>query len=256
MEASRALASSIQAITFDLWDTLVVDDSDEPKRHAQGLRSKRQQRRHLVWEAVNRQTPIRREAVDLAYDVGDAAFNAVWHEQHVTWPIGKRLAVILRGLGRSLPAGELARVVAAHERMEVEIYPDLLPGCRRALAQLSARYKLAVVSDAIVSPGTCLRELLDLHGIKRYFSGFSFSDEVGRSKPHRAMFASAAEQLGVAIERMVHVGDRDHNDIQGPHAIGMKGVLLTASRDVDRDRTSADAICERYEDLPGIIDRL
>ncbi|MFV2068022.1 MAG: HAD family hydrolase, partial [Pirellulales bacterium] len=151
---------------------------------------------------------------------------------------------------------DLAKVVTAHERMEVGIYPDLIPGCRQALEQLSKKTKLAIVSDAIVSPGACLRELLELHGIKQYFSGFAFSDEVGHSKPHRAMFASAADQLGVTIEQMVHIGDRDHNDIQGPHALGMKAVLFTASRDVDTDRTSADAICERYEDLPDIIDKL
>lgn len=250
------MADSIQAVTFDLWDTIVFDDSDEPKRQAQGLRSKREERRYLVWDALNRQAPIDREAVDLAYDVADAAFNTVWHDQHVTWRIGERISVILRGLRRELPPELLADVVRAHERMEVEIYPDLIPGCHQALEQLAQRYKLAIVSDAIVSPGACLRELLDLHGVKQFFSGFAFSDEVGHSKPHRAMFASAAEQLGVEVERMVHIGDRDHNDVRGPHALGMKAILFTASRDVDKDCTSADAICERYEDLPGIIDRL
>ncbi len=98
--------------------------------------------------------------------------------------------------------------------------------------------------------------MLEKHGIKQYFTGFAFSDEVGRSKPDRAMFASAAEQLGVSIEQMVHIGDRDHNDIQGPHALGMKAVLFTATRDVDRNHTRADAICERYADLPGIINQL
>ncbi|GIT27925.1 MAG: hypothetical protein CM1200mP41_39690 [Gammaproteobacteria bacterium] len=31
----------IKAVTFDLWDTVIHDDSDEPKRAAQGLRSKK-----------------------------------------------------------------------------------------------------------------------------------------------------------------------------------------------------------------------
>ena len=70
------------------------------------------------------------------------------------------------------------------------------------------------------------------------------------------MFAAAAEQLGVEIEEMVHIGDRDHNDIQGPHALGMKAVLFTATRDVDKDRTQADAICGCYVDLPGILEQL
>ena len=45
--------AQIKAITFDLWDTLIDDDSDEPKRKAKGLRTKKAERRHLVWEALN-----------------------------------------------------------------------------------------------------------------------------------------------------------------------------------------------------------
>ncbi|GMQ80268.1 MAG: hypothetical protein BMS9Abin04_231 [Planctomycetia bacterium] len=170
----------MKAVTFDLWDTIVFDDSDEPKRRARGLRSKHDERRYLVWEALNRHAPISREAVDLAYDVGAAAFNAVWHDQHVTWTIAARLAVVLKGLGRTLPEDDLAGVIRAHETMEVEIFPDLIPGCGQALAELSQRFKLAVVSDAIVTPGSRLRDLLELHGVRQYFSALAFSDEVGQ----------------------------------------------------------------------------
>lgn len=247
----------VKAVTFDLWDTIIHDDSDEPKRKAQGLRSKKEERRHLLWEALNRETPIEFGQVALAYDVADAAFNKVWHDQHVTWPIADRLRVALKGLRRELPEGVFARVVKLHEDMEITICPDPIPGIGEALAALKQRgYKLCIVSDAIVSPGRCLRQLLDRYDLKRYFDGFAFSDEVGHSKPHRKMFESAARQMGVAIEEMVHVGDRDHNDVKGPQALGMKAVLFTATRDADKDRTSADAICERHADLPDIIDRL
>jgi putative hydrolase of the HAD superfamily len=95
-----------------------------------------------------------------------------------------------------------------------------------------------------------------MHGLKQYFHGFAFSDEVGRSKPHRSMFASVADQLGVRIEEMLHIGDRDHNDVKGPQAFGMKAILFTATRDLDKETTSANAVCGCYADLPGIIDRI
>jgi len=246
----------IKAISFDLWDTVIHDDSDEPKRAAQGLRSKKDERRYLVWDALNRVEPIPYETVAIAYDVADAAFNHAWHDQHVTWTIGERLEVLLNGLGRKLPESELAAVVKAHEEMEVTIPPDPVDGVAHALATLSADYKLCVVSDAIVSPGRCLRQWLEMNGLKRYFGGFAFSDEVGYSKPHREMFASAASQLGVDITNMVHVGDRDHNDIKGAQALGMKAILFTATRDRDKHITSADAICERYAGLPAIVQQL
>jgi putative hydrolase of the HAD superfamily len=246
----------LRAITFDLWDTIVHDDSDEPKRRAQGLKTKKAERRHLLWDALNRQQPIEFERVKLAYDVADAAFNKTWHDQHVTWPIGERLQVALKGLGRTLPDSEFVKIVTAHEEMEVVIRPDLIPGIREALEGLHGRYKTCIVSDAIVSPGRCLRRLLESYDLARFFDGFAFSDEVGYSKPHRAMFDSAAKQMGVGIEEIVHVGDRDHNDVKGPQALGMKAILFTATRPADKDRTSADAICERHADLVGIVDRL
>lgn len=250
------VAGRIKAVTFDLWDTIVHDDSDEAKRKAKGLLSKKAERRHLVWEALNRQGPIEQAAVERAYDVADAAFNKVWHDQHVTWTIGERLEVLLKGLGRVLPEADLARIVRAHETMEVDIPPDPIAGIGEALKGLHGRYKLCIVSDAIVSPGSCLKKLLENHDLARYFDGFAFSDEVGRSKPHRAMFDSAARQLGVSLAEMVHIGDRDHNDVKGPQALGMKAILFTGARAADKNLTTADAICERHADLPAIVDRL
>lgn len=247
---------AIKAVTFDLWDTVIHDDSDEPKRASRGLRSKKEERRHLLWEALNAIDPIALDEVRLAYDVGDAAFNRVWHDQHVTWTIRERLGVILSGIGRALPDDVFDRLVIDHEEMELRVAPDPIEGVGDALEEISKRFKLAVVSDAIVSPGRCLRQWLAMHDLERYFSGFAFSDEVGRSKPHRDMFAAAAEQLGVAIEEMVHVGDRDHNDVKGPQALGMQAILFTATRAQDRDRTSADAICASHRELPGVIEGL
>ena len=246
----------IQAVTFDLWDTIVHDESDEPKRRAQGLKSKKEERRHLIWQALNRHEPISLETVSQACDVADAAFATVWHDLQVTCTLLTRIRVVLRGLRRTLPENELDDVIRAYEAMEIDVPPDIIPGCAEALADLSQRYKLAIVSDAVFTPGRRLRDLLELHGVKKYFSGFAFSDEVGHSKPHRDMFASAAEQLGVSLDAMVHIGDRQHNDIEGSHALGMRAVLFTATRDVDNAGNTADAVCEAYSQLPAIIDAL
>lgn len=247
---------TIRAVTFDLWDTIVYDNTDEPKRAAQGLRSKRDERRHLVWEALNSVEPIDLETVVLAYNMMESAFNVVWKENFINWTLDQMMRVILVGLDRTLPDDVMAKLIDDIGRMEVDISPDPIEGVAEALADLSTRYKLSIVSDSLATPGVGLRKILEKYDLKKYFDGFAFSDEVGHSKPHRSMFDSAAEQLGVEIEEIVHIGDRDHNDIKGPHAIGAKGVLFTVSRPDDRDTTTADAICDRYSDLPGIIDKL
>jgi putative hydrolase of the HAD superfamily len=58
--------------------------------------------------------------------------------------------------------------------MEITVAPDAIPGMDRALAELSRRYKLCVVSDAIVTPGRNLRKWLEMHALKDHFSGFAF----------------------------------------------------------------------------------
>lgn len=246
----------IKAITFDLWDTVIRDDSDEPKRAAQGLPSKREARRLAVREALEAGEPVPEAALAAAFDTMEAAFNHVWHDQHITWTVRERMRVLLGGLGRTLPEDDLARVVRDIEEMEVTVAPDPIEGIGEAIAALGAEFRLGVVSDAIYSPGRCLRRWLEMQGLEAHFAGFAFSDEVGHSKPHRAMFASVSEQLGVAIDEMLHIGDRDHNDVKGPHALGMKAVLFTASRDRDKDNTSADAVCARAADLAPAIRRL
>ena len=247
---------TIKAVTFDLWDTMVDDESDEPKRAAKGLRSKRDERRHLMWSALNAVEPIDLESVTLAYDTADAGFNLVWKELHINWTVEQRLRVVLNGLGRSLPQDAFDRLVEDTRGMEVEIPPDPIAGIGEALADLSQRYRLAVVSDAIVTPGTGLKAILEGHGLAQHFSAFAFSDEVGHSKPHRSMFDCACAELGVTVDEIVHIGDRDHNDVKGPHALGAKAILFTAVRDADKDATTADAVCESHRDLPAIIDRL
>jgi len=245
--------STIKAISFDLWDTLVIDDSDEPERAAQGLGTKKETRRRVLWEALNAAEPTDRARVDLVFDAIDVAFNKVWHDQFVTWTLEERVDLLLKGLGRELPAAGHARVVEQLSTMEVEVPPDLIPDAAGALAELAGKYQLCICSDAVFTPGAQLRDLLAKHDIKQHFSGFAFSDEVTRCKPHASMFEAAADSVGVRLTEMVHIGDRQHNDIAGAQALDIKAVLFTASRATDEPGNTADAVCASHAELPRII---
>jgi len=245
----------IRAVSFDLWDTLFVDDSDEPKRAAQGLPDKRSTRRALVHRALQAHESIERGVVDAAYDAIDAAFRKVWDQQHVTWTVRDRLTVLLRGLQRELPEPELAELIRQHEEMELEVSPDLVAGVHDALDALAAReMKLAIVSDTVFSPGRCLRRLLDSERILGHFDALVFSDEVLRSKPDPAVFLRACEALRVAPQELLHVGDRAEKDVVGPHAVGARAILCRAA--VDRhpgQATGAEGSFSGYTALPDLI---
>ncbi len=246
----------IRVVSFDLWDTVFMDDSDEPKRRQQGLPPKPVERRNLVHQFLSRHAPIDRALVDCAYNTADAAFREVWHNQHFTWPVEIRLRVLLAGLKRELPTNELRELVRFHEDMELHVRPDLVPGVAAALKILAAKYALIVVSDAIFSPGRALRELLSGYGLLDLFSAFVFSDEAGCSKPAPEVFRRAAALAGCRLDEIVHVGDREHNDIAGPKDIGVRAVLLTAAIDRGSANTRADAVCRSFDQLPAIIDSL
>ncbi len=250
------MTDTVRAITFDLWDTVFIDDSDEPKRKQQGLPPKPIARRELVHEILNKQAGISKEVAYPAYDPVDAAFARVWHTHSITWSVAERLEVLLKGLKRSLTDNEMAELVRLHEEMELSIRPDLAPGIKAALDDLKGKYKLGVISDAIFSPGRVLRKLLEAEDLLGYFESFIFSDELGCSKPAARVFEAAAAELGVKPAQLVHIGDRESNDVAGPQAIGARAILTTVAIDRGQNESTADAICNDYAKLTRLIESL
>ena len=250
------MTKKIKAITFDLWDTVFIDDSDEPKRKASGRPTKVIERRRLVHEFVNRHSRVSQEIVNAVYDTADAAFRSVWHDQHVTWTVAERLTILLKGLGQTLPDSEMDELIRLHEEMELEFRPDFIPGVHDAIRALHKNYKLGVISDAIFSPGRALRALLEGEGLLQYFDVFVFSDEIRYSKPEPVVFQAALKGFDIKPGQMVHIGDREHNDIAGPQPLGVKAILCTAAIDRDSENTNAEATFSNYKDLPDIIEKL
>jgi putative hydrolase of the HAD superfamily len=130
----------------------------------------------------------------------------------------------------------------------------VVEGAAEALAALSERYRMAVISDAIFSPGWALKKLLEVHGLARYFDAFVFSDEIGVSKPHPKVFEKAAQSLGVATDRLCHIGDREHNDVDGAHRVSAKAVLFTGAKDRGSSTSRAEAVCGDLRELVDILE--
>lgn len=102
--------------------------------------------------------------------------------------------------------------------------PNLLPGAKQALINLSSKYKLAIVSDTGFSPGRIACELMEEVGILQYFSAFSFSDETGVAKPHKLAFEKILDDLDCKPQEALHIGDIERTDIAGALSVGMRAI--------------------------------
>ena len=248
----------IRAVTFDFWDTLAIDDSDEPARAAAGLLPKPAAREAMFVDELLRHHPsLDRTAVAAAFAQANAWARSRWKDDHVNPSVAQRVAEGYRRL-RLAPTPGFAALVGRLEQMEVEIPPQLLDGAAEALAQLASRYRVGVISDTIVTPGRGLRAILEQAGLLEHFtpSGLIFSDEIGCAKPQPAIFHAACAGLGVSPAEAVHVGDRESNDVVGPHGVGMKSVLFVGAVDRGSARTTADMVCSSLLALPDILANL
>jgi len=126
---------------------------------------------------------------------------------------------------------------------------------RATLAELAGRgLKLGLISNTFV-PGTSLDRHLRQAGLLEYFPVRVYSCELGIRKPNRAIFMNALDQLSVAGDESMYVGDRFRVDVLGARRVGMFAVLKSdapASRRLD-DKTFQ---IENLAQLPDLVDRI
>jgi putative hydrolase of the HAD superfamily len=116
--------------------------------------------------------------------------------------------------------------------------------------------KLGLVSNAF-DPGWLLHRDLDRMGLAQRLDFAVFSSEVGKRKPHPAIFALALEALGVSPNEAVFVGDRLYEDIRGAAELGMTTVqALWFRADEHPDGGEPDYQAFTQMDVLNVVDRL
>jgi putative hydrolase of the HAD superfamily len=116
--------------------------------------------------------------------------------------------------------------------------------------------KLGLVSNAF-DPGWLLRRDLEQMGIGSRIDVAVFSSEVGKRKPHPAIFERALEPLGVAPGRTLFVGDRLYEDVRGAGELGMTTVqALWFRADEHPDGGEPDYRAFTQMDVLNVVRRL
>jgi len=98
----------------------------------------------------------------------------------------------------------------------------IVPGTREILDRIGSQYKIGVISNADGK----IEALLSANGIADCFRTITDSGLVGYEKPHPAIFAAALEQMDVAPQRCLYVGDVYSVDYVGATQAGMQATMF------------------------------
>ncbi|HET6643845.1 MAG TPA: HAD family hydrolase [Gaiellaceae bacterium] len=125
------------------------------------------------------------------------------------------------------------------------------------LETLRARgLKLALVSNT-ASPEWLLRPVLERQGLSERVDAIVLSSEVGKRKPHPAIFHRALSELAVAPDETLFVGDRLDADIYGASRVGMRTVqALWFRADDGASPVEPDYQAFTQMDVLNVVDRL
>lgn len=136
-------------------------------------------------------------------------------------------------------------------------YYALAVSTHALLDALRARgLRLGLVSNT-ASPEWLLRPVLERQGLVERLDSVVLSSEVGKRKPHPAIFERALNELRVAAEESLFVGDRLEADVLGASRAGMRTVqaLWFRADDVDVD-AEPDFQAFTQMDVLNVVDRL
>jgi HAD superfamily hydrolase (TIGR01509 family) len=136
-------------------------------------------------------------------------------------------------------------------------YYSLAASTHALLEALRARgLKLALVSNT-ASPLWLLQPILDRQGLTDRVDAVVLSSEVGKRKPHPAIFEQALAELGVDSNHALFVGDRIEADVLGASRVGMTTVQAVWFRaDQGPDGVEADYQAFTQMDVLNVVDRL
>lgn len=201
----------VAAITFDLDDTL-YDNGPAIARAEQWMLSHLRSEYLATamldkprWLALKRQLLLSRP--ELRDDVSLARRHGI------------REALVQGGMAPSQAAQEAETVFAGFlaERSKIEVSDET----HALLARLAGRYPLAVITNGNLD--------LAQAGLAEYFTLVCKAGAGARMKPAPDMFVQVQTSLGLAPDRILHVGDHPETDVLGARLHGFRAAWLNES---------------------------
>lgn len=240
-----ALPKTPGAVTFDCWQTLLVE-ADWAVAHARRVDALIEAAREL--------------GRDVSRERAHQAFDHAWGEHMLAWTRGVATGApeVARHAFSALrvdPSQPVLDALIVHwQEASHSGRVEALPGAHETLEELARRgIPRALVCDTGLTPGRVVRQLLASVGLLERLDVCAFSDEVGAPKPDRRIFAAALTPLGVDPSGAVHVGDLRRTDVAGARALGMGTIRLRAAHDDPGPLPEADEVADSHEDVLRLL---
>ncbi len=186
-------AAALRAVIFDLWDTLVAWPADD-------------------WSVVTQRTRA-------LLELDEAEFDKFWrgsNKLRSTRPM--RQALVELGVAD----GVVEDLLDVRRQFTRDVLVPI-PGALETLAELREReIRVGLIS-------VCTDEVPALWPDSPFADRFDssvFSCSVGLAKPDPRIYHLACDELGVAPEDSIFVGDGANDELAGAEAVGMKAVLF------------------------------
>ena len=247
-------SDQITTVTFDLWQTLLLDTRELGSARA------------LV-RLEGTQQALNRFGEDYELEHIREAYRACYQhcrlirEDGLDISFREQVEVFVNNISDNL----VERLDPESFQEIVRVYADSFlthppTPHKRALAVLkdvkAMGLRIGLISNTGTTPGATFRLFLNQHGMLSYFDALTFSDEVKLAKPNEKMFLMTLRDMGVSPSESVHVGDHVINDVVGAKRSGMRTVWITGfyeREDPSDPKSEPDATVDDLGMVPRAI---
>lgn len=244
----------IKAVIFDLGGTLVEYGgrfSKWPDLEVPGLTAA-----HNYLASVNVPAGPIEAFIEAGFEILPRRWSLATKGQ-VNLTVNSFIADILVRVNCSrVEQGQLAAASRLYERaICAEARP--LPHGEETLRTLKNQgYKLGLLSNTMFTAQAHLKDLRKFN-LASYFDAMLFSSEANMWKPNGEPFECLLDDLGVAAESTVFIGDDPAADIVGGQNAGLKAVHYKSSdRFVSPNGVVPDAVVHSLNEVPSLLKNL
>ena len=215
---------SIDAVLFDLFDTLVLID-DEDISYIQSLLK---MHHYLLCNGLRCSFEDFKYAYLKVVDKIEVETSSTLKEPHFTEYVERTLA----DLGVKLK-GQTHLIIQAADKFSKEFarHVSLDSKAQEVLEFFHGKCKIAVISNLTFSE--CAWEILELYGLKKYLDLIVVSGDINLRKPHPQIFDMSLRYLGVKPSKALFIGDTLETDIMGSRNAGLTSVHIMRKKSVN-----------------------